>query len=225
MNPQDKFDTVMLLLTETISSEEFLSYYNIYRPQPLTEKPWKALLRKVSNQHSKKHPTKVTAGIYPKKFSDNSVHYFGIRLDPNGDFTVGNGYPNAGGFGSKYGRALNAQPRDSHGLCQTFALMYNRKFEHLLKPGKYQTNVIIALKWLQDYFTQTYPWILRYETNNVQRSTNGPATNLRTLMGPQPYTVSDGVKFITLTNLVTWLLAPSRRHLLRAWADDLGPDL
>lgn len=232
MSKQDAFDSVMLLLTETISSEDFLTEKGIYRSKPLGKDAWDKLVRKVNRQDPK---TKV--GIYPKSFTRGEVHYFAIRQDP-GEITVANGYPDAGGFGFKHGRALNAQPEKSHGLCQTFALMYYTRYEHLLKPGKYQTNVIIGLEWLKTHFFQDYPWVMTYDENIVSfvqiddtgaNAARNSTTNLKTLLGSRwpksKIYIEDGKSFVSMHELVDWLLAPTRRGLLNAWAKDLGKDL
>ena len=237
ISKQDAFDSVMLLLTETISSEDYLKSSGIFRSLPLSKKQWKSLVSKINKQNNKtKAAPKITAGIYPKAFDGGTVHYFSIRQEPlTGKLTVANGYPNAGGFGSKFGRPLNAQPNNSHGLCQTFALMYHTHSEHLLKPGKYQTNVIIGLDWLKNNFTQAHSWVLSYNDKIVSvvqdnAARNSPTlTNLKTLLGSQwPQSklyIEKGKKYVPLHELVGWVLDPSRSSLLQAWAADLGPDL
>jgi hypothetical protein len=239
ISEQDAFDSIMLLITETISSEDFLESNGIFRSRPLNKTQWKSLISKINKQNNKTTVApKITAGIYPKAFDGGTVHYFSIRPEPlTGKLTVANGYPNAGGFGSKFGRPLNAQPNNSHGLCQTFALMYHTHSENLLKPGKYQTNVIIGLEWLKNHFTQVHPWVLSYNDNIVSvvqahAAPPSPLTaNLKKLLGsPWPKSklyIDKGKQYVPLHELVGWVLDPSaaRRSLLQAWAADLGPDL
>jgi hypothetical protein len=108
----------------------------------------------------------------------------------------------------------------------------------LLKPGKYQTNVIIGLEWLKTHFLQEYPWILSYNDNIVsfvqiddtgRNAARNTTTNLKTLLGSRwpksKLYIQDGESYVPLNELVGWLLAPAQRPLLQAWATDLGPDL
>jgi hypothetical protein len=228
LTTQEKFDSVMLLVTETVSSTDYLNHLDIYRPDPLGKTKWDTLTKNVQNQTKKS----VKTGIYPRSYDASSVHYYAIRQEPSGVFTAANGYPNAGGFGSTYGVGLNAQPNHSHGLCQTFALMYYFREEYYLVPGSYMENVIIGLQWLKK-FTVENPWVFEYNKmvdtvhiNEKQKSQQTPENmTFKDLLGdkykPQLF-VEKGKKYIALHVLVDWLLEPMNRPLLETWAADLN---
>jgi hypothetical protein len=227
LSPQDKFDTIMLLLTETVSSQHYLNHYKIYRAETKGPSAWD----KFTKQIIKKSPD-LKQGIYPRSY-DGSVHYFALRKESDDTFTLANGYSDAGGAGLIYGRPLRAQPDHSHGLCQTFALMYYENQADQIIPGDYQENVRIGLNWLEQYLA-LYDWEFSYndnEINVVQLNEQGlnarpkEKTSLKALLGRWPanriYKDVDDVDVIRLHDLVVWLLAPQRRHLLNAWAADL----
>lgn len=103
------------------------------------------------------------AGIYARPFGAGSVHFYGVRKEPSGEFTIANGYPSAAGI-KDYSYGLDAQPDHSHGLCQTFALMYYFGNETLIRTAdknketneertkRYRKNIDIGLNWLKTVF-------------------------------------------------------------------------
>jgi hypothetical protein len=135
---------------------------------------------------------------------------------------VGNGYPNAGDFGSQYGVALDAQPDNSHGLCQTFALMYYYGEESLLSPGKYQTNIRDGLKWLARFTTANdWQWSSNEEVTTSRAGREAAKLQLREILAGTNIRGND----VYLSDLVAWLRNPRQARYLAAWAYDLGPDM
>ena len=88
---------------------------------------------------------------------DIPVHFFGVRREQT-LLVAGNGYEGNDDveLDSTYSIGLGVQRDGSHGLCQTFALMFYHRKEGLLQKGKgdekkYFKNVEIGLKYLQEY--------------------------------------------------------------------------
>ena len=164
------FDTVMLLMTAAVSSESYISdILGIYYQTNNNRDEWIDFASDVNSQT-------VKPGIYTEDYTwpgeavGSSVHYYGVREEKNGDLTVANGYPSSGEYlDEKYAVGLNVQADHSHGLCQTFALMYYNHDEKKLKPAHkdadryeqqiaYIKNLMIALKYLQGY-TKKHPMV------------------------------------------------------------------
>ena len=131
------FDELMLLIFETISSQDYLDSISIHRPSSIN---WETFKKQVAKQ-------KVKPGIYPRSFGRGvGVHYYAVRAK-DGKMIVASGYPSKGGILAKYSIGLNAQRDHSHGLCQTFALMYYMDEEKQIKSGKYYQNVKNRIKF------------------------------------------------------------------------------
>lgn len=149
MIEQCVYDELIQFVLEVVSSEDYLSDLGINRSIPM-------YIENLEREFSKGN--KLKPGIYPAKFSDNgSVHYFAVRNEKEGYQTIVNGYPIAI-VKHKNAKGLDVQPKWSHGLCQTFALMYYMNKDHLLKKGKagYLDNVTIGLKFLKDFIKDDY---------------------------------------------------------------------
>lgn len=140
------FDELIMFVLETISSEDYLNDNDIYRSPNNVN--WAKFKKSVINQS-------VKPGIYPRKVG-RSVHYYAVRQGIHK--TVANGYPSIGGLPAKYSVGLDAQPDHSHGLCQTYALMYYLGEEDRLKKGRsnYFDNIIIGLRFLLDFINADY---------------------------------------------------------------------
>lgn len=133
------YDELVQFVLETISSPEYLVPLGIYVPNnPML----------FSNFKKQYNSNNTKPGIYPISAGQGSVHYVGVRNE-NGTLSVGNGYPDDLKLRNSVG--LNAQEDHSHGLCQTFALMFYLNSENQLKPGEYVKNVPIGLKFLVDF--------------------------------------------------------------------------
>lgn len=159
------FDEFIHFTLQTISSEEYLNSIGILRPPTIT---LDLLKEKVKDQT-------LYVGVYAVYYGDD-VHYFGARRKKD-KIIVGNGYPTKEGLSDKYSVALNAQPWHSHGLCQTFALMFYLGQEKKLKTGKYFDNVKIGLKFLLDYIEKSEVreriWGIRSCMKNMQKLCDG----------------------------------------------------
>jgi len=224
LSPQDKFDSIMQHVLETVSGNDYLKYYGIYRSDPVkTPAKWHDFMVEINKQTETLKP-----GLYPRTIKGQEVHYYALRKESNGIFTLANGYSDAGGAGSTYGRPLRAQPNHSHGLCQTFALMYYEKQSDRLIPGAYQQNVLIGLEWLEQY-TANYDWVFPYEDEKIvyviqlnekgQNVRKKETTSLKKILNWPASMIYK--KELRLHDLLVWLLAPQHRPLLNAWAADL----
>lgn len=151
MSEQTIFDNIMFTVLTTVSCEDYLNHYNVYRPKAISN--WEYLKKKIKKQN-------IKPGIYPKSLGRDSAHFYAVRKEKNGIFTIANGYPSVSGLDKNYAIGLNVQKDHSHGLCQTYALMYYYGKEHLLLPGKqnYYKNVLIGLQWLYK-FTIENDWV------------------------------------------------------------------
>lgn len=137
------FDEIVLFVLETVSSKEYLNELGIYRPATVN---WNAFKKKVTKQT-------VEPGIYPRSFGSGSVHYYAVR---NGMVKqVGNGYPSIDDLNEDYAIGMDAQEDHSHGLCQTYALMFYFFEEGRLKKGErnYFKNVLIGFEFLLEFIT------------------------------------------------------------------------
>jgi hypothetical protein len=206
------FDEIMLFVLETVSSQEYLNSLGIYRPASIN---WDKFKSKVNKQT-------IKPGIYPRSFGIRSVHYYGVRREPDGTLTVANGYPTVASLNKKYAVGLNTQPDHSHGLCQTFALMYYFNKEGELIPGAYYDNVIIGLKFLlkfikEDYYNRERCWKLNDIINNMNptglcqnHSYEDRLANLKNLK-------SKNSNQLCLTDLIQKILSPKFEQNLKTW--------
>ena len=123
-NKQCFYDEIIHFVLQTISSKEYLTdigiHYKKYKPENFD----RCVFDKIHNQSSG-----LKEGIYPDTNygKEDEVHYFAIRKDAH--YILANGYKDD--FGYNYSIGLDAQPDHSHGLCQTFALMFLTENEHL----------------------------------------------------------------------------------------------
>lgn len=199
---QDKFDTVIQFLLDTIGSFKYLDWYNIPISKPITD--WKNFVKRINNQESKTAKTIVPKpGLYPKSFGrGQGVHFYAL-IDKNGITRVGNGYISHAGIDKKYSDALDVQPDHSHGLCQTFALMYYLEDKDLnsLTRGDYFNNALIGLKWLEKFTTK--------HDLNFNSKTSNEIKNICEIIG-------SGNSF-KLSNLVKFILKKENKQFLQVW--------
>ena len=149
---QDAFDEIINFVLQTVTSEEYLQYLGIPRYNVVQNVP--AFKKHIKSPNMEKLPV----GIYPLPYPNaSSVHYFAVRQESNGRKLVGNGYPydKDSDLGPN-AVCLDAQPNRSHGLCQTFALMFYLNQENRLIKGngnirEYYKNVRIGLQFLLDF--------------------------------------------------------------------------
>ena len=107
------FNEFIHFVLQTVSSEEYLNELGIYRPPMVSL----MVLR------DKMRTQTATPGLYAVDYGGiDSVHYFCVRKEANGNLVICNGYKSKEGM--PYGIGLDAQSDHSHGLCQTFALMF-----------------------------------------------------------------------------------------------------
>ncbi len=202
------YNELLQFILETISSEEYLNGIHIHRAKPINN--WKNFKKKVEKQS-------VKPGIYPRSYGRGSVHYYAVRH--NMVLTIANGYSSSGGINKKYTAPLNAQPNHSHGLCQTFALMYYVGEEKRIKQGKYFDNVNIGLLFLLDFIKSDY------KNREKCWSSNSLLKNIKKLYK----TISDRQRVkmynllenqygdICLSHLIVFVV--SRQVNLREWFD------
>ena len=106
---QSLYDEIMNFVLQSVSSEEYLNeIVGIYRPKTMKLSEFKKIKTKDR-----------IPGIYPIESTDNSVHYIGV----NENKKAGNGYLTNLKLDDSVG--MDVQIDHSHGLCQTFALMYH----------------------------------------------------------------------------------------------------
>jgi len=202
-NNQDIFDNLLFMVLTTVSCEEYLSHYNIYRPSSI--KNWKMFKYAVDKQILK-------PGIYPKSYGGDTAHYYGVRKEKNGDITVANGYPSNGDLNPMYAKGLNAQEDNSHGLCQVYALMYYFHKEYLLVCSKnncrniYYTNILIGLTWLQT-FIKSHNWIFNQKDM---------FSFLETL-DYNKINMFKNKKNIYLYDIITYILSEDNNKSLKKW--------
>jgi hypothetical protein len=138
------FNEIIQFVLETISSESYLESLGIYRPEPLEAMPgrtgsWFDFVNSVNNQT-------VRPGIYPLSFGEGSVHYYAVRYDEKtGKYLIGNGYPEDEADKwylpkDEYSVYLHYQKNHSHGLCQTYALMFYLGLEKWRLNGDFGTG-------------------------------------------------------------------------------------
>jgi len=185
---------------------------------------WKTLQARFKNNQKR---SKIAPGIYVQSFVGHSKHYYAVRKEKDGSITIGNGYSATGGFG-KYGKGLDAQENHSHGLCQTYALMYYLTDDDLLTEGEYEENALTAIKYLED-FTKKYDFnwstagvakdlkILCFNENHEQerktlweklKGMRGKGARVKNPNKGQEFTLSGLVKFVASKkcsdNFITW---------------------
>lgn len=212
---QGVYDQIMLLFLETVSSSSYLNANGIYRPDTVN---WLGFVKSINKQGTAESGYKP--GIYPRSVGHGSVHYYGVRREKNGRLKVGNGYKTIGGLSKNYGVGLDAQRDHSHGLCQTFALMFYFGKEKLLKPGKYFENMKIGLKYLDGFLNvgnRNWEWpnsvnVLRNMTRLSNFNPGDTLTVLKKIGG------KNGI--VTLKKIIGFLR--SHEENLKAWSQECG---
>lgn len=119
---QSLYDEIMNFVLQSVSSEEYLNKVvspKIYRPKTMKLSEFRKI------QKSDRIP-----GIYPIESNDNGVHYIGV----NKQQMAGNGYLTDLKIHNSVG--MDVQIDHSHGLCQTFALMYHLGEDNKLRQVK-----------------------------------------------------------------------------------------
>ena len=217
------FDELIQFVLETISSENYLKEQGIHR-QKIQKQTFK---NRLNSQKSKNQRAKIKPGIYaisaPGRGS--GVHFYGVReevTEEGSDLKAGNGYPSASGLG-KYSVGLDVQEDHSHGLCQTFALMYYLNAEDLLKKGEsnYRANINIGLKFLinfinEDYFNREKCWTYESLLQNIVKLDKNIEDAYRLdVYISQEKLGNEGL--ICLTELIQFLIRKDKKKNLDTW--------
>ena len=153
---QDIYDSLMLLVTGTIGSEDFCKIYNVYRSLVMFPNNWTKFTQNINTK------TNVRKGIYPLWIDTNSgideVHYWGVFWhNEKRCFVTGNGYPTPGeGLDCRLAYGLDLQENNSHGLCMIYALMFSELgpdgiYKTGLRKGEYFKNVSEGLNWIRKW--------------------------------------------------------------------------
>ena len=153
---QDIYDSLMLLVTGTIGSEDFCNTYNVYRSQVMYPNNWNKFTQNINAK------TNLPKGIYPLWIDTNlgidEVHYWGVFWhNEKGCFVTGNGYPTPGeGLDGRLAYGLDLQENNSHGLCMIYALMFSELgpegiYKMGLRKGEYIKNVSKGLNWVRKW--------------------------------------------------------------------------
>lgn len=168
---QNMYDALMLFMTETISSVEYLKSRNIYVDEPLKEPVFKKRIIKPLESQINGKPSKYplpVPGLYAMHYTKQDVHYYAVRVRcSDKKHIIGNGYPTSLRANPEISVRLDAQKNKGHGFCQIYALMFlfgdETKLSTLEKPKeRYEQNIHIALKWAE-HWTKKYLW-----TFNIQ---------------------------------------------------------
>lgn len=223
------FDEIVLFVLETISSEDYLrEQVGINRASPVTD--WPTFIKQMTKQQ-------IEPGIYPRMIGDDA-HYYAVRCERTADPNVcikriGNGYKSLGSIDKKYSVGLNAQPDHSHGLCQTFALMYYFFEEKRLGKGRrhWFNNVIVGFEFLleliyADYDNREMCWTVESMIENMSTPSeeckkiphSKRAKNLREIAAKVAKASRSSHKLICLTDLIKVILE-HRETNLRVWFD------
>ena len=208
MVEQCLFDELILFVLETISSKVYLEEIGINRYKVSNWDAFKKSVRK----------DKIPPGLYARTIGRGQVHYYGVDNDGN----IGNGYVSKAGLNPKNAIAvgLDAQPDHSHGLCQTFALMFINSETDRLYQGDgnmdlYFQNVIIGLCYLrefihEDYYKRERCWEYKDMIENMTKLCKDTA-------GRQRFLSSISGDEVCLTNMIDVLLHQAYRKNLKRW--------
>lgn len=209
------FDEFIHFVLQTVSSETYLDDIGIYRSQMLYKNIFKKKLKKQI----------LIPGVYPISYGGiNLVHYFGVDRR-NGKLIAANGYSSKEGLPSNLAVGMDTQPNHSHGLCQTFALMYHLKKEQLLKkgPDNYFTNILIGLNFLLNFIKENEErerlWSMKDIKNNMEKfCTNHDKERDSTI---RLCRTSYGRKQVALSLIIKNILLNKRyRNNLETWFDN-----
>ena len=208
---QNLFNEILQFVLEVISSEDYLNNNNIYRSKPINPSNWE-------NFKSKFLKGKLKAGIYPRKFAGNEVHYFAVRNEKNNEQTIANGYKNRAGI-KKNSFGLDVQPNNSHGLCQTFALMYYFGDENKLKKGEqgYFENVLIGLNYLNNFINKNKKRELCWEKKDILFYIQNLYENINDKDRCEYLKYISSKKLICLTDLINFLKHKKNNIFLKNW--------
>jgi hypothetical protein len=166
INSQHLYDSLISLLLDTISSRDYLDYYEITVNDILYDKD----LKEFGNKYNS---GKAKSGMYPivvidsshfetkedeQEFLENieeSVHYYSISDIGKYTGRIVNGYksgsPNVVKFNNGVG--LDFQEEGTHGFCQTFALINYLEPDVFLymKKGRYLHNALVCINWVKKF--------------------------------------------------------------------------
>lgn len=181
---------LIALVLDTIASQSYLEHRKIYRCEikaQLTpdgryvspDSDWSKFIASFNQLATDKTKLIKTykPGMYVEDFGEGiGVHFYG--LNKNG--VVANGYSSNGGFAN--GKGFGFQKDDSHGFCQTFALMHVKGKDIGLKRAVtfgrpddptqvgawknymdeansvWRENGVMALKFLSSFTQEKSPW-------------------------------------------------------------------
>lgn len=190
LKSQSTYDELITLLLETIASQSYLETYNIPIHEPLFDETLVNFIKKYKSGDAK-------PGMYPianytiddvenelgkkltnkerKEFLEKiheSIHFYSISTkQPTKGMPV-NGYADTDLLGQHIDNAigLGVQEDNTHGLCQTFALINYvdpRVFESMT-VGAFINNAYIGLLWLKE-FTGTHDF--QFKLTNMETTT------------------------------------------------------
>ena len=216
---QKMYDALMLLMTQTISSQGYLNYRGLHVGNPLKEPVFVERIIKPLNSQIKgkpsNHPLPVP-GIYSKRYTGQDVHYYAIRVrESDNKHIIGNGYPTSLRANPEISVRLDAQENKGHGFCQIYALMFyfhgETKLSTFEKPKeRYAQNIHIALKWADDW-TKKAPWL--FNVRGLQRKDVQNKKDAKVLK----YFFKDNV--VSLHDIVKMLRNRKYKKYLLAWHD------
>tara|TARA_Y100000389_G_scaffold204361_1_gene256465 strand:+ start:8813 stop:9490 length:678 start_codon:yes stop_codon:yes gene_type:complete len=216
---QDKYDALMLLMTETISSEDYLENRNIFVAPPLKESAFiKQIIKPLESQITGKASEYILPkqGLYSRRYTGQAVHYYAIReRSYDGRRIIGNGYPTSLNARADISVRLDAQENKGHGFCQIYALMFFYKVETKLstqekRKDRYAENIHIALKWA-DHWTKQKLYI--FNIRSLQRRSNQNKKDAEVLK----YFFKQNV--VSLHDIVRMLRHKKYKKYLEAWHD------
>ena len=218
---QDKYDALMLLMTETISSKHYLkTCRKIFVEKPLKEPAFiKQIIKPLESQVTGKPSESELPGpgIYAKQYIGQVVHYYAIRKRKyDGRHIIGNGYPTSLNAKPDISVRLDAQENRGHGFCQIYALMFLYEVETKLstlekRKDKYAENIHIALKWA-DHWTkkELYTFNIRFlQRKNIQNKKDAEVLK---------YFFKQNV--VSLHDIVRMLRHKKYKKYLEAWHDE-----
>ncbi len=221
---QSVFDELIHFVLQSVTSQEYLNYLGIPRYDVVQNV-------KMFDDHVKnKNMREMPVGIYPMPYPDaSSVHYFAIRQEPNGQKLIGNGYPydDKDNLGPN-SRPMDAQPNHSHGLCQTFALMFYLNQESRLVKGRgdikqYYQNVRIGLQFLLDFINgdlgnRDWEWTGKSLKENMEKQSDHDSDYKRDLEEAIKIMRETPRGKIKLSRIIqTILLSPTYENNLKIW--------
>ena len=216
---QKMYDALMLLMTQTISSQGYLKYREIHVGEPLKEPVFiKQIIKPLESQvtgKSSEHEL-PKSGIYAKRYTGHDVHYYAIRERKyDGRHIIGNGYPTSLNAKADISVRLDAQENKGHGFCQIYALMFLHEVETKLstrekRKDRYAENIHIALKWA-DHWTKKAPWL--FNVRGLQRKGDENKKDAQVLK----YFFKNNV--VSLQDIVRMLRHKKYNKYLLAWHD------